>query len=279
MAIDPQVVRALRILAQILAEDRRDFVLIGATVPQILVHLWEEGEFRGRPTLDVDALVTAVNWEDFGRIRHQLLEIGFRPGSAPHALLFEEDVTIDLIPYGAGLVENDRLVWPHTGFVMSTLGFEEAFAHAEPVEVAPGLSLRVVSIPALLLLKIVAYQDRPEERAHDLIDVVNCFEQYEGEIEGSRRFEVLEVAVDGQPVEFDEAGAYLLGTELAGLANPRSLEAVRRFLQMIPDEYARPIVQILREEGRIFNNETRGRQLLRIFRVFAAGVQEGAATG
>ncbi len=278
MTIDPKAVPALRILAQIVAEDGRDFVLIGATVPQVLVHLWEGGEFRGRPTLDVDAVVTAVSWGDFEGMRRRLFDVGFRPGSASHQLLFDEDVMIDLVPYGPGLVENDRLVWPDTGFVMNTLGFEEAFAQAEPVEVVPGLSLRVVSIPGLLLLKIVAYQDRPEERARDLIDVVYSFEHYEGEIEGSRRFEVAEVTVDGQPVEFEEAGAYLLGTEVARLAMPKSLVAVRRFLEMVTDEYARPIAQILREEGRIVNNETRGRQLLRLFGVFAAGLEEGART-
>lgn len=278
MAIDPVAVPALKILAQVLAEDGRDFVLIGATVPQVLVHVEQGGEFSGRTTRDMDALVMAASWEDYERMRRRLFEAGFRPGSALHQLLFGQDVMIDLIPYGPGLVQNDRLEWPETDRTMSTLGVEEAFASAAQVELAPGLSLRVVPIPGLVLLKIVAYEDRPEERARDLIDVVHCFEHYEGAIEGSRRFELAGVMVDGQPVEFEEAGAYLLGTEAARLARPRSLILVREFLDMISDEYAKPIVQVLREEGRIINNERRGKELFRLFRVFGAGLNDGSKT-
>ncbi|MFQ5848910.1 MAG: nucleotidyl transferase AbiEii/AbiGii toxin family protein [Candidatus Methylomirabilales bacterium] len=276
MAIDPKAVFALKILAQVLAEDRRDVVLIGATVPQVRVRPDHEGEFRGRPTLDVDAVVTAGSWEDYERIRRRLFEAGFRPGTAPHQLLFGEDVMIDLIPYGPALVQNDRLEWAETGRVISTLGMEEAFASAEQVEVAPGFSLRVVTIPGLVLLKIVAYQDRPEERARDLSDIVHCFEHYEEAIEGSRRFDLAGGTVDGEPVAFEEAGAYLLGIEVAGLARPRSLLAVTRFLDMIPDAYARPISQLLSGERRFLNNESRRGELFRLFRVFAAAIHEAA---
>ncbi len=278
MPIDPRVVPALRTLGRALEADNRDFVLIGATVPQILLRMPQGGEASGRTTRDVDALVAAGSWEEFERMRHRLFEVGFRPGAAPHELLFGQDVGIDLIPYGEGIVQNDRLEWPGTDRAMSTLGVEEAFASAGVEEIVPGLSLRVVPIPGLVLLKIVAYQDRPEERARDLSDVVYCFEHYEEDIAQSRRFNLVGVDVIGEPVEFEEAGAYLLGADMARLAGPRSLFAVRRFLEMIPDEYSRPISQILREERRMVNNERRRTELLRLFQVFAAGLNEGTAT-
>lgn len=272
MAIDPKTAAALLVLARVLVEDGRDLVLIGAIVPQLLIDLRLGLQTSGRTTRDVDAVVRAVSWEDFGRIRRRLFEAGFRPGSPPHELVFEQDVNIDLIPYGPGLVQNDRLEWPGEDRVMSTLGVEEAFECAKQEQIAPGLRLRVVPIPGLVLLKLVAYQDRPEERARDLTDVVYCFEHYEGRIEESRRFDLTGVTVEGQPIQFDEAGAYLLGTEVAGLARPKSLDAVSRFLKILADEYAKPIGQILTQERSFTNNERRRRELFRLFRVFAAGV-------
>jgi len=272
MAIDPKTVPALQTLAHVLSEDNRDFVLIGAAVPLVLVELQQAGEFSGRETRDVDAVTSVGSWEDFDRLRRRLFETGFRQGSTPHELLFGEDVIVDLIPYGPAIVRDNRLEWRETGRVMSTLGIEEAFASAVRVEVAPGFSLPVVPVPALVLLKIIAYQDRPGERARDLGDMVYCFEHYEESIEDSRRFELVGVEAERQPVAFEEAGAYLLGIEVANLAKPESLVAIHRFLDMITDEFARPIVQILREERRIFDNEGRRRELFRLFRVFAAGL-------
>lgn len=276
MAIDPRTVEALRVVTQVFANDGRSFVLIGAVVPQLLIDLRQGRESSSRSTRDADAVVEVVSWDDFAHLCRRLFQAGFQPGSAPHELRFGEDVRIDLIPFGPGVVEGDRLVWPETDRVMSTLGIEEALEYARPEELVPGLSLPVVPIPGLVLLKLVAYQDRPEERARDLIDVVYCFEHYEEHPERSRRFELVGVTAEGQPVRFEEAGAYLLGIEVAKLAKPRSLIAIGKFLDRIPDEYARAISQILSEERRIVFNEGRRRELFRLFRVFAAGLSDGA---
>jgi predicted nucleotidyltransferase len=278
MAIDPRTAAALKIMVQVLTEEGRKFVLIGATVPQLLIDLRQGWESVGRTTRDADAVVEVVSWDDFAHLCRRLFQAGFQPGSAPHELRFSEDVRIDLIPFGPGLVEEDRLVWPDTDRAMSTIGIEEAFECARLEEVAPGLCLPVVSIPGLVLLKLVAYQDRPEERARDLIDVVYCFEHYEELPERSRRFELVGITAEGQPVRFEEAGASLLGIEVAKLAKPRSLIAIGKFLDRIPDEYARPISQILYEEKRIVDDEDRRRELFRLFRVFAAGLSERATS-
>lgn len=276
MAIDPKTVEVLGVMARVLSEHGWKFVFIGAMIPQLLIDLRQGRDSLSRTTRDADAVVMVASWEDFRQMRQQLFRAGFQPGSAPHELRFGEDVRVDLIPFGPELVEEDRLVWPEADRVMSTLGIEEAFESARPEELAPGLSLPVVPIPGMMLLKLVAYQDRPEERARDLTDVVYCFEHYEERLETSRRFDLIGITVEGQQLQFEEAGAYLLGIEVAGLARPRSLVAVRKFLDRISDEYARPISQILIEERRIADTEDRRSELFRLFRVFAAGASEDA---
>ena len=174
---------------------------------------------------------------------------------------------MDLVPYGEGVITDDTIMWPN-GMVMSALGLEEAFAAAVEREIAPELRVRVVTAPALVILKIIAYQDRPHERSKDLADLVDAFERYEED--DGRRFELVGATVDDAPIAFEEAGAYLLGVDAARLARPKSREVIRAFLTRFTDEYAGPVSRVLAEEKRI-HSEDRRIHVYRLFRVFTAG--------
>jgi predicted nucleotidyltransferase len=275
--MDPKAVEALRILSRVLSQEGRRFVLIGATVPQILLDFGETAAPGSRETRDVDAVARVSSWEDFDQIRERLIKEGFRQGQVAHELWFGEDTRLDLIPFGPGLIQGDKLAWPYGDSVMTACGFEEAFECARDEQVAADLTVSVVTIPGLVLLKTVSYLDRPGERARDLIDIVYCFEEYEKIPGESRRFENgVGVEVDGKEVTFEEAGAYLLGWEVLRLAKPNSLQLVRQFLDRIPDEYARPIIQILTEQGRLLESEERRSVVYRLFRVFGAGLNQTA---
>ncbi len=81
----------------------------------------------------------------------------------------------------------------------------------------------------LTLLKIVSYLDQPAVRHKDLDDLAAIVEVY-GE-DGERRFsdEVLDAGVD-----YNEAGAYLLGRDLARLCTEHDEgDAVERFLDAV----------------------------------------------
>ncbi len=177
---------------------------------------------------------------------------------------------IDLIPYGPGIVEGHRLVWPESGQEMTMLGLEEAFSTAELVELAPGLQVRTASVPALVLLKVAAYQNR--HLGKDLLDIVYCLEHYEENIEGSRRFEASGVRVDGQDLTFDEAGAYLVGCDIASFPSQEAKAAVQQFAGSITDEYA-PIINLILGQERLPNGEEdRRRVLFRLFRAMTVGL-------
>lgn len=161
--------------------------------------------------------------------------------------------------------------------VMTACGLQEALECAHDEEVAPGLTLPVVSIPGLILTKIVAYLDRPEERTRDLVDILYCFEHYEQAAQTSRRFDRAGTVVEGSLLTYEEAGAYLLGTEVACLAKPNSFVVVRQFLnKLLADEYTRPVSQIIAEEHRLLDSEQRRRAVHRLFQVFAAGLNQTA---
>ena len=271
MPIDPAALEALRLLLDTAGPDR--VVVIGASVPAVLIDL-RHGLTGGRTTRDIDAVVRATSWEEYEELKRRLLAAGFRQGRAPHGLEYGT-AEIDLIPYSRALAPGDTLEWPSQDRAMSTLGFEEAFESARPEQVGD-LVVPMASVAACVLLKFVAYNDRPPERIRDLIDIVHCFEHY-GDEPDARRYEIGEVEVDATPVSYDEAGAHLLAQEVAALARRESLATVRGVLASIDDEYARPIQQILAEERRLLDDDdTRRRALYRLFRVFSARLESAA---
>lgn len=272
--MEPKTVEALRILSRVLSQEGRRFVLIGATVPQILLDS-REGS-GGRETKDVDAVAEADSWEDFSRVRDRLQQEGFHPGRVAHELWLDDDVRIDLIPFGPALIEQDHLSWPDGGAIMNICGLEEALGCARDQEIAVDLTLHVVTIPGLVLTKTIAYMDRPEERARDLIDILYCFERYEAGPGESRRFDHAGTQVNDKPLTYEEAGAFLLGIEVAALAKPKSLAIVQRFHGTIFDEFARPISQILTEERRFVDSDGRRSVLYRLFQVFGTGLNKTA---
>ena len=115
---------------------------------------------------------------------------------------------------------------------MSLLGFDHVFADAVECTVASGVMASVVLLPVLVLLKVVAFLDMPHQRETDLWDIAPVMAFYESE--GERRF-TEEVIASG--VDYDSAGAYLLGMDLARLCTaPDERSAVEQFLEQISDE-------------------------------------------
>jgi len=100
---------------------------------------------------------------------------------------------------------------------------------------------------------------------------VDQFEQYG--VEGERRFDVVaNVMVDGRELEYEYAGAYLLGLDVGAVATSESLTVVRRLLEVMSDQYAVPIRQILSAERRIESADRRRAEIFRLFRAFAEGL-------
>lgn len=116
--------------------------------------------------------------------------------------------------------------WPLAETRMSLVGFDHVFKDAVERELAPGLVGRVVPFVLLTLLKIVSYLDQPAARRKDLDDIVAIVDVY-GE-DGERRFSD---DVFNAGVEYSEAGAYLLGRDLACLCTERDeRDTVDRFV-------------------------------------------------
>jgi len=128
-----------------------------------------------RQTEDVDFALAIADWPTFARLKQRLVgSERFREVlGAQQRLRHASGLPVDLIPF-AGVENADRQIdWPPGGeFRMNVLGFREALATSLSIRLPEGVVASVVSLPALALLKIIAWQDRhyraPRKDAQDL---------------------------------------------------------------------------------------------------------------
>ena len=159
--IDPTTVAVVRELGDAAEKFGIDLFLVGAAARSLLLeHV--HGLPPGRATRDVDFAFAVDNWEHFQAIKNCLLATDrFRALEKLAQRLkykiegFASELTVDLIPFGGVESEGKTLRWPpDMATVMNVTGYDDAYHAAVPVEIAPGLVLRVASLPAMAILKI-----------------------------------------------------------------------------------------------------------------------------
>src|SRR5712692_525042 len=249
MPLPRERVLPLAILRDVAAEGGWRCVLIGGSVPEVIIPLG----VQTWPTFDADAIVSTATWEEFESLKHALEGRGFRRG-APYQMFSPDGVEINLIPFGEGVVEGRHILWPDGGR-MNALGLAAALETATPTKIDDQFQIDVISEPAFVLLKLIAYQDRPEERRRDVADVISCCERYE--IDSDRRYEASGAAVDDVPVSFEDAGALVLGRDVTSIAHADSLYAAGRLFESVRDPDATPVSHVVMEERRSFLREER----------------------
>jgi predicted nucleotidyltransferase len=194
------------------------FVLIGANALALQIDLaW-------RQTNDLD-FVISVALEDYPA-GLEALPGWQRRRAGEHAWLSPTGVKVDVVPAGPGLLEVGWLTWPASGHRMNLVGLRLAFDHHVSVTIDEGHSVEVATTPAIVVLKMVAFLDRPE-RQDDLSDIAQVLECYLGPID-ARRWAL--------PVDFDNASAFALGIDVGMLVNERELQIVTEFLTRAKDE-------------------------------------------
>ena len=227
----------------------------------------------GRYTEDVDVAV-AVDLEEFTQLTEALAALGWRQEErGEHRWHTPSGARVDLLPVGRKLRAAGRIEWPQSGMVMNLVGFDHVFARAVNREVAPGIRFRVVPIPVLALLKIASFLDSPYARQKDAQDIVSILERYE--IDGDRRFgeEVYDAGLD-----YDRAGAFLLGQDLAALCSQDEAALVARFVEVIRDGSAPEAAVFARAAARpALDNSGQGHRA--IMAAFAAAFSQVRGRG
>lgn len=195
----------------------------------------------GRQTEDADFAMAAPNWENFHALRKALVDSGeYRevPRAPVHRLRHRNGIPIDLVPFGGvERPETRSIAWPPgNDFVMSVFGFREVAAHTVEVRFPGDAVGRVVTLPALALLKIDAWADRhlrvPQKDAHDLRLIIRNY----ADANSTDRLYDENPYLMGSPADYELAGAWLLGKDIAQLLDSNGRERLARIIADEADE-------------------------------------------
>ncbi|MBI2269279.1 MAG: nucleotidyl transferase AbiEii/AbiGii toxin family protein [Bacteroidetes bacterium] len=154
-----------------------DFYLVGAIARDTwFVH----NGMRPSGTKDVDFAVFIPAKEDFEKLKKHLKEKeGFNDSTQNEFVLFSpKGLQVDLLPFGEIEVEG-KVMLEGKGFAkIAVNGFREVYENGtHPVEFDKH-TFKVCSLPGIVILKLIAYDDRPQERQKDIEDVRLILDHY-----------------------------------------------------------------------------------------------------
>lgn len=225
--IEPEKFILLEAVANAAATMRLPWLLAGAG-GRILLLERLRGLPPGRATEDLDFGVMVRSWEEYKALRDHICRDGnFRedPKEAQR-LLCGDSSMLDLIPFGPIGVPDDAVRWPsEEGVVMNVLGFQEACDTALSITVNGRLSVPVATAQAMLLLKLIAWEDRhdrlPGKDASDIAQIL-----YHGEkiIDEDAFYGAYSQATEAVGWDLELASARIIGLKMAAitLGRPRA---------------------------------------------------------
>jgi predicted nucleotidyltransferase len=150
-------------LKRVFDAENVSFYLIGARARDV----WFLPQKQTRITFDIDWIVASSEKNVFENIKRRLIaQEGFNSTQNPFTLLSSKGTTVDLLPF----LETDT---------QDLAGLKEVFQRGtENICFDDSSMYQVATLPAIVLLKLIAWNDRPEHRIKDLSDIAIIFEHY-----------------------------------------------------------------------------------------------------
>jgi predicted nucleotidyltransferase len=214
-----------------------DYFIVGALARDlILLHVY--GKDTGRATRDVDIGIAINDWQKLAQLRANLVESGHFVAQAKvaHRLYYLSPasglgIPLDLLPFGALEGANATIAWPPDwAIVMNESGFSQAYATRLSLQAANGLRLPVAALPALAVLKLLAWQDRHLQSAKDASDFLLILRLYHDAGNLDRLYEIEPALLQACAFDPEQAGAMLLGKDALVICNHTTADVVRSIL-------------------------------------------------
>ena len=227
-----------------------DPLIVGAFARDI--HLvYAHGIDTRRRTEDVDLALAVPNWAAFDSLQKGLVDGGdftLGPSTFPR-LRHRNGLPIDLVPFGAVETKDRKIEWPHPAErAMDVFGFREAQVKACEIVLPGPMRATVVSLPALALLKVVAWQDRhdvaPLKDAHDLALILK---HYLGAGNEPRLWEEFAAWTEDADFDYEFASARMLGNDVAAMLDEEGLCRISDLLARQTDskEYSTASIELI----------------------------------
>lgn len=208
-----------------------DFFIVGAVARNIW-YIDSNTELRG--TKDIDFGVYVRDAKTYSQLKNQLIDKFQYKQEQENAfcLISPNGKAIDLMPFGQIANDTEIII---EGSGMTTLkleGFEEVFKEGSIETEIEGETYKACSIPGIVILKLIAYDDRPDRRIKDIIDINTIFKHY-SEIETEMIYDEYNDLYDGE-LSHHEVGLIVLGSLMKKILRSNT-ELLARVTSIIED--------------------------------------------
>jgi predicted nucleotidyltransferase len=185
----PEITEMLSALERGFEKFGIDYYLVGAVARDV----WMSGINKIAPrrtTGDIDFAVLINDKGTYEALKTYLVETeGFHPYKENAFVLIWKDKTeVDLLPFGAIEDEEGKVTIEGTGYTtVHVPGFTEVYEEGLPeMELEGEHQFKFCTLPGIVVLKLIAWDDRPEARRDDIKDISDIlnhfFNMYDNEI-------------------------------------------------------------------------------------------------
>ena len=185
----PEIAEMLSALERGFEKFGIDFYLVGAVARDVWMHGINKIAPR-RTTGDIDFAILINDKGVYEALTAYLVEKESFQSNKENAfvLLWKDKIQLDLLPFGDMEDGDGKVTVRGTGFTSVDLpGFSEVYAQGLPEMELGGLHrFKFCTLPGIVLLKLIAWDDRPEIRRDDIKDISDIlhhfFSMYDNEI-------------------------------------------------------------------------------------------------
>jgi predicted nucleotidyltransferase len=256
-----------------------DFYLIGAVSRDV----WMAGINKIKPrrtTGDIDFAVYVNNKGVYEALKEYLItQEGFSSYQQnAFVLIYKDGTEVDLLPFGAIEDEDRRVTVQGTGYTSVHVdGFHEVYENSLPEVEIGNHKFKFCSLPGIVLLKMIAWEDRPEARSGDIVDISDVFNHY-FDMHSDEIYEKhsdIFTAEDAENATLTELAARVMGREIKSIAqrNEKLLARIANILDVnTADAATSKMAEIMVQ---YFNNTIE--ENLRLLQYLKMGFDEQAA--
>jgi len=160
---------------EVMRELEIPYYLIGASA--ISLELLNNGIKPSRGTKDIDFAVMISNIGEYEKLTKQLEFKGFNKVSAPWTFYSDKfNIAVDILPFGE-IEEKYTVNFNERRIDLHVLGFKEVMEETVPVYIEEKIA-NIPALPGMVILKLISWSDRPEDRIDDLFDILKIIEHY-----------------------------------------------------------------------------------------------------
>jgi len=177
---DEVVIKLLRTIIPVLKTTGIDYFLVGAFARDVTMLAKGHTSPPERKTKDVDLAVLVGSLDEYKVLKNAInaLPEFEQHEELPYRFIFQNAYDVDFLPFGEVANEKGQVeLLEKNAFPLDMPGFDLVQPFVETIQTEEGLTLNVSSLSGIVLLKLLAWQDRPE-REKDIHDIAYILKHF-----------------------------------------------------------------------------------------------------